>query len=84
MGIIAGLIAGVIARRSYKLIWRRVERDEPPRPEQRLATLPKLALALALEGAVFRVAKGLVDHVARRGFAGVTGRWPGDDGRQAS
>jgi hypothetical protein len=39
---------------------------------------PKLVAALALEGAIFRAARGLFDHEARRGFARVTGSWPGE------
>jgi hypothetical protein len=39
----------------------------------------KLIAALAIEGAIFRVTKGIVDHQARSGFAGATGRWPGKD-----
>ncbi len=39
----------------------------------------KLIAALAIEGAIFRVVKGLTDHGARRGFASLTGRWPGED-----
>jgi hypothetical protein len=35
--------------------------------------------ALAVEGAVFRVVKGLADNGSRRGVARLTGRWPGED-----
>jgi hypothetical protein len=36
-------------------------------------------LALAVEGAVFRLAKGLADHAVRRSFAGLAGVWPGEE-----
>jgi hypothetical protein len=49
--------------------------------ENRGADLGKLALALALEGALFRAVKGLLDHGSRRSFASVTGVWPGDRGK---
>ena len=39
--------------------------------------MAKLGIALALEGAVNAFVNGLVDHVSRRQFARVTGRWPG-------
>jgi len=39
--------------------------------------LPKLGLALALEGACRAIVNGLVDHASRRQFARLTGRWPG-------
>jgi hypothetical protein len=45
-----------------------------------LVSYPKLVLALLLEGAIFRLVKGMVDRGARVGFASITGRWPGEDG----
>jgi hypothetical protein len=38
--------------------------------------------ALALEGAIFRATRGLVDHFARRSFERATGRWPGETAPQ--
>jgi hypothetical protein len=32
-----------------------------------------------IEGALFRVVKGLVDHASRRGFSKATGSWPGEE-----
>jgi hypothetical protein len=43
-----------------------------------------LILALAIEGAVFRAVRGLVDHSARRGFHRATGSWPGDEAPEQS
>lgn len=77
--IATGLIAGLISKKAFELIWGRIDREEPPQPENRRIDLPKLAIALAIEGALFRVVKGLVDHSSRRGFASVTGAWPGDE-----
>jgi hypothetical protein len=53
--------------------------EEPPAPDRRDASYPKLIAALAVEGAVFRVTKGVVDQGARRAFESATGRWPGED-----
>jgi hypothetical protein len=36
-------------------------------------------LALVIEGALFRLVKGLFDHASRRGFAKATGSWPGEE-----
>jgi hypothetical protein len=36
-------------------------------------------LALGLEGAIFRAARGGVDRAARQGFSRVTGSWPGEE-----
>jgi Protein of unknown function (DUF4235) len=75
--IAAGLIGGLVSRRAFALAWGAIDDQAPPKPDDRRARLGKLALALALEGAVFRLAKGLVDHGSRSSFAQLTGRWPG-------
>jgi hypothetical protein len=84
VSILSGIVAGLLARRSFTLIWRLVDDKRPPQSDQRAVSVPKLALALALEGAVFRAVKGLVDHASRRGFADFTGRWPGSEGPEQS
>ena len=79
VSIISGRIAGLTARRVTDRVWGVVDHGQPPRPDQRAATWPKLAARLAVEGAVLAVVSGLTDHAARRWFAGFTGRWPGED-----
>jgi hypothetical protein len=79
VAIVSGLLAGIIGRKAFALIWRAVDDHQPPQPENRRASLGKLALALSLQGAVFSVVKGLVDHASRQGFARFTGSWPGDE-----
>lgn len=44
-----------------------------------MVSYPKLLAALALEGAVFRPVKGMVDRGARLGFTSMTGAWPGEE-----
>jgi hypothetical protein len=75
--IASGIVAGLLGRKSFSLLWGRVDEQEPPHPDSRDARLGKLALALAAEGALFRLARGLADHGARRFYARLTGRWPG-------
>jgi len=79
IGIATGLVAGLLARKGFERLWAVIDDEEPPEPEHRRAPTLKLVAALALEGAIFRVAKGYADHGARRGFAALTGRWPGED-----
>lgn len=79
LGIAAGLVAGLLARKTFERAWAVIDDEDPPGPEVRGAATGKLIAALALEGAIFRVTKGFVDHQARNGFAGATGRWPGRD-----
>lgn len=85
IGIGAGLVAGMLGKKAFERLWAVVDENDPPEPDQRDAPTVKLVAALAVEGAVFRVAKGLTDYGARRGFAALTGRWPGEDpGRDAA
>jgi hypothetical protein len=79
IGIVAGLLAGAVAQKGFERIWALVDEEDPPAPDRRDASYPKLIAALAVEGAVFRVTKGVVDHAVRGGFARTTGRWPGAD-----
>jgi Protein of unknown function (DUF4235) len=77
--IVAGLIAGFLSKKIFDGIWGLFENEEAPEPEHKEISLVKLVLALAIEGAVFRAVRGLVDHSARRGFERATGSWPGDE-----
>jgi len=76
---IAGLLAGMLGKKIFERLWGLVDDEEPPRPEHRQFSWPKLIAALVFEGAIFRLVKGLVDHGARRTFAGATGSWPGEE-----
>ena len=77
--ILAGLIAGFMSKKIFEGIWQLFDEEEAPEPEHREISWVKLVLALAIEGAVFRAVRGLVDHSARRSFHRVTGSWPGDE-----
>jgi hypothetical protein len=76
--ITAKRVAPRLSARLFERVWRAVGRGTaPPRAEDPEASVPKLGLALALEGACKAIVNGLVDHASRRGFARLTGRWPG-------
>ena len=76
--ITAKRIAPKLSKGLFERIWGTVGRGEPPpSAEDPEASLPKLGLALALEGACRAIVNGLVDNVSRRQFARLTGRWPG-------
>jgi Protein of unknown function (DUF4235) len=79
VSILGGLLAGLIGQKVFDAIWGKVDDQEPPQPEHREVRLAKLATALIIEGAIFRLVKGLFDHAARRGFARMTGAWPGEE-----
>jgi len=79
VSIVLGLLAGIVGQKIFEKIWALVDDEEPPSPEHRKFSWPKLIIALLVEGAIFRLVKGLTDHGARRAFAGATGAWPGDE-----
>lgn len=78
VGISGGLLAGAISKRIFGAVWGTIDKEEPPQAQHRDVPLGKLILALAINGAVFRLVKGLVDHGARQGFQRLTGSWPGE------
>jgi hypothetical protein len=79
IGILAGLAAGFAAQKGFERIWALLDEEQAPEVEDREVSYPKLALALVLEGAIFRLVKGMTDRGARIGFASLTGSWPGEE-----
>jgi hypothetical protein len=79
VGIGAGLVDGMLGKKAFERLWAVIDEEEPPEPDQRYAPTAKLIAALAIEGAIFRVVKGMTDNAARKAFAGATGSWPGED-----
>jgi hypothetical protein len=77
--IVGGLIAGLLSKKVFDLAWGLVDDEEPPEPEHREVAWPKLAIALALQGAIFRMMRGLTDRGSRLGFYRLTGSWPGEE-----
>jgi hypothetical protein len=83
IGIGAGLVAGMVAKKGFERLWAAIDDEDPPEPDRRGAPTVKLIAALAIEGAIFRVVKGLTDHGARSAFLKLTGHWPGEDPAEA-
>ena len=79
VSVLGGILAGFLGQKAFDAIWGKVDAQEPPQPEHRQVSLAKLAIALLIEGAIFRLVKGMFDHAARRGFARMTGAWPGEE-----
>jgi H+/Cl- antiporter ClcA len=78
ISIVAGLLAGLVGKKLFRGLWRVVDEQEPPQPEQRPVAIGLLVLALAIEGALFRLVKGLAEHGSRHAFSQLTGSWPGE------
>jgi Protein of unknown function (DUF4235) len=79
VSIAGGMLAGLITKKIFDQVWGLVDDIEPPEPKHREIDYPKLIAALLVEGAIFRLTRGFVDHASRRGFARLTGSWPGEE-----
>ena len=79
VSIAAGLVAGLVGRKIFEQAWGLIDDEEPPDAKHREISVAKLVMALLIEGAIFRLVRGLTDHGARRGYARMTGSWPGEE-----
>lgn len=77
--VAGGLLAGLLGKKLFEQVWGMIDKEEPPHPEHRQISVPKMLIALALEGAIFRLTKGALDHWARRSFERFMGSWPGEE-----
>jgi hypothetical protein len=79
IGIIAGILAGILARKLFDQSWRLIDSQQPPDPDEHHVPMGKLIVSLAMQGMIFSVVRGLVDHYSRVAFFRYTGAWPGED-----
>jgi hypothetical protein len=77
--VVSGLLAGFAGKKLFEQLWGVIDDREPPEPEHRFASWHKVLLAAALQGAVFRGTRALVDRGSRNAFANLTGSWPGKE-----
>jgi hypothetical protein len=74
-----GFAAGLVAKKVFEQVWGLIDEQEPPEAEHLNISIPKLLIAAALQGAIFRTVKEIADHGLRHGFKELTGTWPGDE-----
>jgi hypothetical protein len=79
VSVVSGLIAGLIGKKTFEVIWGFVDDEEPPDAEDQQTNMPKLVASLAVQGVAFSVTRGVVDHLARQSFYKATGAWPGEE-----
>jgi hypothetical protein len=79
VSIVAGLIAGQLGKKVFDGVWGLVDDEEAPEPKHREIPIAKLVLALLVQGAIFRLVRGMADHGLRHAFARATGSWPGEE-----
>jgi len=79
VSVAGGITAGIVGKKVFERVWALIDDEEPPDPKHRETTWPKLVAAMALEGAIFRATRGIIDHGTRRSYARLTGGWPGEE-----
>ncbi len=77
--VAGGIVAGILGKKTFEALWGVIDDEEAPDPKHREISLKRLVPALLLEGAIFRVVRGLFDHGARHAFSRLTGSWPGEE-----
>ena len=79
VSVVGGLLGGFIGKKVFDQVWGLIDEEEPPGQEHRDVPWWKFIVALALEGAIFRVARGVVGRGSRQAFYRATGTWPGEE-----
>jgi hypothetical protein len=79
ISIVGGLIAGAIGSKVFDAVWGLIDDEEPPDSQHREISVGKMVIAAAIQGAIFRATRQLVDHQSRKAFAGALGTWPGEE-----
>ena len=77
-GILFGIVAGILSKRVFNLVWGLFDKEEPPKPTTERTSWPKVLGAAAVQGVTFKVTRAAVDRAGAKGFERVTGVWPGD------
>jgi len=77
-GIVMGILAGVLSKKLFEWVWSKFDDEHPPKPTTQEAMWPKVLAAAAVEGVTFKVTRAAVDRAGAKGFAHLTGVWPGE------
>jgi hypothetical protein len=84
LGLVLSVLAGVLAGAIVKRVWRTVaDEEDTPNATDRDRSWHEVAIAAAVQGAVFGGVKALVDRAGATVFERFTGAWPGDTGSKA-
>jgi Protein of unknown function (DUF4235) len=76
-GIVFGILAGLLSKKLFEAVWGVFDKEEPPKPTTLQTSWPKVLGAAVVEGVTFKVTRAAVDRAGAKGFAHLTGYWPG-------
>jgi uncharacterized protein DUF4235 len=77
-GIVIGILAGILSKKLFEAVWGIFDEEEPPKPTTLETSWPKVLGAAVVEGVTFKVTRAAVDRAGAKGFAHLTGVWPGE------
>lgn len=77
-GMALGLVAALLAKRLFAVVWGWIDDEEPPSPKTERASWPRVVAAAAIQGATFAATRAAVDRAGARGFHHLFGVWPGE------
>jgi hypothetical protein len=77
-GIIFGLLAGLVSKKLFDVVWGLFDDEEPPKPTTQETSWPKVVAAAAVQGVTFKVTRAAVDRAGATGYQHLTGVWPGE------
>jgi hypothetical protein len=78
IGLTLGIMAGLVGKKLFELVWQKLDNEEPPEPTTQETTWQRLAAAAVVQGVIFRVTRFAVDRYGAKGFQYLTGYWPGE------
>ncbi len=78
LGLLMSVLGGLLAARLFAQLWRLLPGTSGSAPESKDPdhSWREVAVAAALEGAVYGGVKAVVDRAGARGFERATGVWP--------
>lgn len=76
--VVLALVAAFLSKKIFDQVWGLIDEEEPPKPNTELATWPKVLGAAAVQGVTFKVTRAVVERAGAKGFANLTGTWPGE------
>jgi pectin methylesterase-like acyl-CoA thioesterase len=83
-GIVLGLLAGLLSKKLFDVVWGLFDNEEPPKPTTQEADWPKVMAAAAVQGVTFKVTRAAVDRAGAKGWDHLFGVWPGEKRQEKS
>jgi hypothetical protein len=79
IGLVLGLLAGLLGKKVFDLVWTKIDDEEPPEATTRDVSWPRVLATAALQGVIFRTVRFAVSRYGAIGWNYLTGVWPGEE-----